>query len=373
MHKTSHRSPALNYYSRPPNRWRSLSGAKIMLLVLAGLALVATGMQIEGRSFSLATQISVTGATHGEVVSHQEGKTLELKEYWQLVEATRDQAAWARNQPENEIRQTFSQATKLWESLEAVRLSDGTNTPIDTSVIVTELRADPPNPERLETLLNTMLEQRQSWPAGPFGTADIQSLKEILAKPEYQWSEEAPPSPLEEWIARQFERFVNWLFGALEGSISSTGLRIWQLILIGLGALALVFVLGYMGRHLRKVIAAEAELGSDDHIEENLSASAALSKAQAMSDSGDYRMAVRYLYLAALLQLEERGLLRYDRSRTNREYLGDIKRRRILGLSDSFTEVVEVFDRVWYGYQPLDQAGYENYSEAVAQVGRLRE
>ena len=304
------------------------------------------------------------------------GSTLDLEDYWQLVEETRDQAAWAKNHPANEIQPAFLQAANLWENLESVRLPDGTHIPIDTSAIVTGLRADPPDAERLETLLNTMLEQRQSWPAGPFGAPELQKLAEILAGPEYQWSEEAPPSPLEEWIARQFARFMNWLFETLEGRITSSGLRIWQLVLIGLGALALAFVLGYLGRNLRKMAAAEAGLGSDDHFEENLSPSAALSKAQAMSSNGDFRMAVRYLYLAALLQLEERGLLRYDRSKTNREYLGDIQRRTTLqtpALLDSFAGVVEVFDRVWYGYQPIDLAGYENYAASVARIAELRE
>jgi hypothetical protein len=39
------------------------------------------------------------------------------------------------------------------------------------------------------------------------------------------------------------------------------------------------------------------------------------------SSEGDYRTAVRYLYLSLLLLLEEHGLLRYDRPLTDREYL----------------------------------------------------
>ena len=300
------------------------------------------------------------------------GLVLDLDGYWLLVEDPRAQATWAKNHPAHEVRPTFLQAATLWESLAAVRLPDRSQIAIDTSAIVAELRADPPDPERMETLLDALLEQRESWPDGSFGTADTYKLKEILAKQEYQWVEEAPPSPLEEWLSGLFERFANWLFNMLEGTLSSTGLRVWQLILIGLSALAILFVLGYVWRGLRRAVTAETELALNDQIEENLSAGAALSKAQTMSNSGDYRMAVRYLYLAALLQLEERGLLRYDRSRTNREYLWDIKRRSsaapVPGLFDDFAEVVDVFDRVWYGYQPLDQTAYETYSDKVAQL-----
>ena len=63
---------------------------------------------------------------------------------------------------------------------------------------------------------------------------------------------------------------------------------------------------------------------------------------------------------------EERQLLRYDRSKTNREYL-----RSVAGhpeLADVLKEVVDVFDRVWYGYQSLDRATFETYRNRIADL-----
>jgi hypothetical protein len=80
-------------------------------------------------------------------------------------------------------------------------------------------------------------------------------------------------------------------------------------------------------------------------------------------------MAVRYLYLSALLLLEERGLLRYDRSQTNREYLRGVVHRP--DLAAILQEVVEVFDRVWYGFQPIDEAEVSHYTARVAELRRL--
>jgi hypothetical protein len=65
--------------------------------------------------------------------------------------------------------------------------------------------------------------------------------------------------------------------------------------------------------------------------------------------------------------LDERNLLRYDRSLTNREYLGSIADRPELAIT--LREVIDVFDRVWYGFQPLDEKAYNLY---VAQVNELR-
>jgi hypothetical protein len=101
---------------------------------------------------------------------------------------------------------------------------------------------------------------------------------------------------------------------------------------------------------------------------EVLTADTALQRAQNLSNNGDYRSAVRYLYLSALLVLEEHGLLSYDRTKTNLEYLRSVSGHPELETPLKF--VVEVFDRVWYGYQPLDDRGYQFYER---QVGKLRQ
>jgi hypothetical protein len=39
-------------------------------------------------------------------------------------------------------------------------------------------------------------------------------------------------------------------------------------------------------------------------------------------------------------------------------------------LASLLREVVEVFDRVWYGYQPLDETTYQKYAAQVAELHR---
>ena len=39
-------------------------------------------------------------------------------------------------------------------------------------------------------------------------------------------------------------------------------------------------------------------------------------------------------------------------------------------LASLLREVVEVFDRVWYGYQPLDETTYQQYAAQVAELHR---
>jgi hypothetical protein len=93
-----------------------------------------------------------------------------------------------------------------------------------------------------------------------------------------------------------------------------------------------------------------------------------MQRAQALSMQGDYRSAIRYLYLSSLLLLDEQGLLRYDRSRTNREYLRSVSSRP--ELANPLRAVIDVFDRTWYGFEDVDEETYKSY---VQHVDELRE
>jgi len=85
--------------------------------------------------------------------------------------------------------------------------------------------------------------------------------------------------------------------------------------------LILAAVLIYILHGLRSGVVAEAQMNAEAGAAEPLDAESAMKRAQMLSGAGDYRAAVRYLYLAALLHLDEHGLLRYDRSLINCEYL----------------------------------------------------
>jgi hypothetical protein len=60
--------------------------------------------------------------------------------------------------------------------------------------------------------------------------------------------------------------------------------------------------------------------------------------------------------------------MRYDRSRTNREYLKSVSSKP--ELVKPLRAVIDVFDRVWYGFEGVDDETYQTY---VDQVDELRE
>ena len=60
--------------------------------------------------------------------------------------------------------------------------------------------------------------------------------------------------------------------------------------------------------------------------------------------------------------------MRYDRSRTNREYLRSLSSKP--ELVKPLRDVIDVFDRVWYGFETVDEQTYQSY---VKRVDELRE
>jgi hypothetical protein len=99
--------------------------------------------------------------------------------------------------------------------------------------------------------------------------------------------------------------------------------------------------------------------------ERNLSSTQSSQRAIEQAAGGNYRDAIRYLYLTTLILLDERGLLRFDHSLTNREYLQRLGSAR---LGQLLTPIVDTFDRTWYGHTLPTREEYERYAALVEEV-----
>jgi hypothetical protein len=91
--------------------------------------------------------------------------------------------------------------------------------------------------------------------------------------------------------------------------------------------------------------------------QEPATAEAAVDEGRELVAAGNYRGAIRHLFLAALLTLDERNLIHYDKTRTNYELLNEVELRDTI--TEPLTPVVETFERVWYGFETVGAAEYE--------------
>ena len=296
----------------------------------------------------------------------QNGTPITFEEYWQLVRNTRDAILQMDSKPVSDVRGELEGLAEQWEQVGAVELADDTVIQIEPAYLTAELRADPPRLDRLGKLLNTLLLAHEKYPQNLFTLEDIDPLKEILARPEFQW-EESQPIVMPDWL----DRILNWL-DQLTNRFLNTTLSYGRIPLIVTAVLLFLLSLFFVSRGLSRSLVREAQLeGEGSESDDLLTSQGAFKRAEDLSVHGDYRNAIRYLYLSSLLVLDEQGVMRYDRSRTNREYLRGISSHP--ELAAPLRDVIEVFDRVWYGFQTVDENTYRSYVEHVEELREKQE
>ena len=138
-------------------------------------------------------------------------------------------------------------------------------------------------------------------------------------------------------------------------------------VLFPLAAIALGAVVVFFVRQIRMNLISEArDEVAETALEQVETERAALARADSAEAANDFRSALRYLYLSAILHLQERGVLPYDKSLTNREYLHqvqvDIDLHTVLG------PAITVFDEVWYGHKPCDAETVASYRNLLKNV-----
>jgi hypothetical protein len=270
--------------------------------------------------------------------------------------------------PINEVQARLAQEAAALEAVTEVVLPDGTSLPIDNTFLVQLLRAEAPNLPQIDTHLTVLLQAAEQWPEAAPAAGYRAELDSILARPEFQWNPETQ-SHFGDWLARLFLRVQEWLSRLLAETGAPSLPKVLRALLAGAALLVLMIILLSAFRAIRASFAPEVtiseEAGPGDG---RLTSESAARRAQAFAEQREYRAAMRYLYLSSLLFLEERGLLRYDRTLTNREVLQ--RASGLPGLAPILRPVVEVFDRVWYGYRPMDEASYRDYAARAEALRR---
>jgi hypothetical protein len=260
----------------------------------------------------------------------------------------------------------MAEAADTLAALTAVRLPDGQVLPVDNTDLVALLQQAQQDAvadaraavrTRLDALLTAraQAQDRRAWADDETWDA----LEAILSRDAFAEAKD-PTGGTSMWddLTRALARWIA-RFG---------GQPLVDDVLTGLGVIIVIVALAYLLRHAwRPWVSARRqrkEALPTDAAEYSIAGARA--RATALAEAGNYRQAMRYLYLATLLWLDEQRVLRYDPALTNREYL----RRVDVPLSEALLPVVDLFDRVWYGVLPLDRRGYAAY---VKQVARVRE
>jgi hypothetical protein len=268
-----------------------------------------------------------------------------------------DQSAQAApGDPQNLLKQ----AADVLERVREVQLESGAQLLVDNSTLVKELRSAVPNATaargRLEALRSTLAQ-----PIAAVNDADLSKLRELLSRPPFVRATST------NWLTELIAEFLDWLRGVIGNGARGVFDRRDLIVLLGI-AVAVVAV-AFAFRNLRRNIVPEENRPARGNAIDAATSTEALDRAQRFASAGDYRAAVRQLYLATLLLLDERGVLRYDRSLTNREYLREVADAP--ALARALEPIVETFDRTWYGFETIGPSEFENYRRQVEAIGNV--
>jgi hypothetical protein len=229
--------------------------------------------------------------------------------------------------------------------------------------------------------------------SAPDARTAAERARNILSRPEFA---EAPPPPekaKEEPAPEEppgwWRRFTDWLGELLKKlferdeapprsqpsftAVSGAGAaNVLVVIVIGLVLAVLVALLLRALGQRQKDESAQLEVSTLDSMALAQDPMSALARppegwahlADELAAKGQYRDAVRSLYLALLSRLHREGAILYDSTLSNWDYLRQFKGRR--EWLPPFRELTHRFDFAWYGNLPVGADGYRDFRSLTA-------
>jgi hypothetical protein len=200
-------------------------------------------------------------------------------------------------------------------------------------------------------------------------------IREILSRPAFQPEKETVIGAFIKRVIREVREFIGELLSSLGRliekifGVSSSNSLVSKLVLIAVALIALA-VGATLLRRMRfprakrkktRVVLGE-ELSADSTSHDLAEAGMAAAR------SGDFRLAVRKLYVSLLYELFERNLIELEESATNHEYLSKVSRFGLLAGPMRF--LTERFDYVWYGMVPSSEDDFAAYLASYEEAMR---
>ena len=197
------------------------------------------------------------------------------------------------------------------------------------------------------------------------------SARTVLARPEFA-SDPPPPPSIADKLAAWLDKLFRRRSSPQAPNMPNANPKVILGILIAVAAAAFVVLVAVLVQAIGRREARAKPLALDEEeaaLVEARDNDSLLALAEQSAKTGDYRRAFRLVYLASLVALDTNGVLRFDRSKTNWEYL---RLLRAAGRSDVYaalTPLTREFDQVWYGFAPADAS---QYARALAQYHALQ-
>jgi hypothetical protein len=234
------------------------------------------------------------------------------------------------------------------------------------------------------------------------------SVRQVMQSPEYDWRIPPPAAPAAgtSWIvsvtnriidasgsalsaARDaIRRFLRWIFGSPSASPASKGglpvlllpLEVWLCIFAVL-IVAMVIAAwrrasaGSRVSGLASEVQSRSKPATDDLSPLRFPEEEWIGQADNWLREGNWRFAVRALYLASLVWLGRRSVIAIHPGKTNREYSLELRRRTrsVPQVRHLFAGNVAAFESSWYGMHDLDAAAVADFRRSIDEMKKSLE
>jgi hypothetical protein len=278
-------------------------------------------------------------------LAQTEVTTITEEDYWQRLRAAANDLEGVIVADDDARAAVLEAVNERWDGVEAVRLASGEIVAVNMDWLRLPSNTGGGAVQTAHNRATALLAYHAA--PGGGGGLSLAALEGLIE------AEEAPtPSPRR----------------SLELNPPPGFATVMRVVMIALGIMVVIGGLWGLAHTLRRTAVMQPAAFANGDGDEPQTADAAQYRADASAQAQDYRAAVRYLYLASLLLLDEKRLLRYDPTLTNREHLQRIQDKR--ELVTLLRPVISVFDRTWYGFADISEADYRQY---LAHVERLRQ
>ncbi len=183
------------------------------------------------------------------------------------------------------------------------------------------------------------------------------ALEEILNRKEFNVQEQKAS-----FWSRQIQRLISYL-PAVPRWLSAVLEWLFYLAVLFVTFFVLILIL----KHFRRLPSFKRDYGVNVEPQTRTDPESIRREAYEWSQKGDYRQAIRCLFLSLLLYLDKVGMLAYDPGKTNGQYLGEVYK----GMdkeAKAFASLTLLFERKWYGMEESTQQDFHQYEQAFASL-----
>lgn len=171
------------------------------------------------------------------------------------------------------------------------------------------------------------------------------------------------------YLALQWQKFFNWIFGNTE----ATGFLLFLMKMIPYLLLItfLVFLVWVFGRlnparsFLSTARPGRVIFNEEEKIVRSQNIRQLIDEAVKKED---YRLAIRYHYLFLLQHLNSNGIITYEFSKTDEDYLLELQEEK---LKQPFKKLTRIYDFIWYGNFGVGKEDYLKISNEFRKTEQL--